>query len=75
MNREHVELLRSSEFTWEEVAQILSISRTTLWRRVQELGIPMCKYSDISDHDLDHLVRDIQCTRCLYATRISEPKA
>ena len=41
MNREHVELLRSSEFTWEEVAQILSISRTTLWRRVQELGIPM----------------------------------
>ena len=35
----------------------------------------MCKYSDISDHDLDHLVRDIQCTRCLYATRISEPKA
>ena len=75
MNREHVELLRSSEFTWEEVAQILSISHTTLWRRVQELGIPMCKYSDISDHDLDHLVRDIQCTRCLYATRISEPKA
>ena len=75
MNREHVELLRSSEFTWEEVAQILSISRTTLWRRVQELGIPMCKYSNISDHDLDHLVRDIQCARCLYATRISEPKA
>ena len=75
MNREHVELLRSSEFTWEEVAQILSISCTTLWRRVQELGIPMCKYSDISDHDLDHLVRDIQCTWCLHATRISEPKA
>ena len=21
----------------------------------------MCKYSDISDHDLDYLVRDIQC--------------
>ena len=55
VNREQTELLRSSEFTWEEVAQILSISRTTLWRRVQELGIPMCKYSDISDHDLDHL--------------------
>ena len=61
VNIEQVELLRSSEFTWEEVAQILGISRTTLWRRVQELGIPMCKYSDISDHDLDHLVRDIQC--------------
>ena len=61
MNIEQVELLRSSEFTWEEVAQILGISRTTLWRRVQELGIPMCKYSDISDHELDHLVRDIQC--------------
>ena len=58
VNTEQVELLRSSEFTWEEVAQILGISRTTLWRRVQELGIPMCKYSDISDHDLDHLVRE-----------------
>ena len=28
---EQVELLRSSEFTWVEVAQILGISRTTLW--------------------------------------------
>ena len=48
VNIEQVELLRSSEFTWEEVAQILGISRTTFWRRVQELGIPMCKYYDIS---------------------------
>ena len=60
INIEQVELLRSANFTWEEVAQILGISRTTLWRRLQELGIPMCKYSDISDHDLDGLVRDIQ---------------
>ena len=60
VNIEQVELLRSSGFTSEEVAQILGISRTTCWRRFQELGIPLCKYTDISDHDLDLQVRDIQ---------------
>ena len=60
INIEQVELLRTAEFTWEQVAEILGISRTTLWQRFHELGIPLRKYTDISEHDLDYLVRDFQ---------------
>ena len=40
-------------YTWAEVADVLLISRTTLWRRLAELGIPLSSYSDISDAELD----------------------
>lgn len=62
VNLEQVELLRGSDFTWEEVAQILGISRTTLWRRCRDLAIPLCTYSNISDHHLDNLIGEIQRT-------------
>ena len=29
------------------------LSRTTLWRRLTELGIPLSSYSDISNEELD----------------------
>ncbi len=40
-------------YTWAEVADVLLISRATLWRRLTELGIPLSSYSDISDVELD----------------------
>ncbi len=33
INIEQVELLRSAGFTWQEVADAVGVSRTTLWRR------------------------------------------
>ena len=49
-------------YTWEQVAHILLISRTTLWRRLTELHMPLSCYSDISEQELDCvmelLVRD-----------------
>lgn len=49
-------------YTWQQVADVLLMSRTTLWRRLTELRIPLSSYSDISDHELDCvmqlLVRD-----------------
>lgn len=52
INIEQIELLRGSNFTWEEIAQIVGISRTTIWRRCRDLGIPLQKYSEISDQEL-----------------------
>ena len=60
LNIEHIEFLRSSGYTWEEVASALRVSRSTIWRRLRELDIKIEKYTDISDSCLDDLVRTNQ---------------
>ena len=60
VNAEEVELLRSAGYTWEKIAEVMGISRTTLWRRLNELNIPVNKYSNLSDRDLDEMVEGIQ---------------
>ena len=60
VNVEQVELFRSVGYTWLEVSNLLSVSRTTLWRRFRDLNIPTSQYSDISDQDLDHIVQSIR---------------
>lgn len=60
VNIEQVELLRSSDFTWDEVSRIVGVSRTTLWRKLHKLGIPLERYSDIDDNELDQLITEIQ---------------
>ena len=60
INIEQVELFRTSGFTWDEISHLLGVSRTTLWRRLTELGLHFKKYSSISDSDLDSNVREIQ---------------
>lgn len=39
---------------------MLDISRPTLYRRLEEYGIPLCDYTDISGSDLDDIVKDIK---------------
>ena len=60
VNIEQVELLRSVGYSWSEVSNLLSVSRTTLWRRFHDLNIPTSRYSDISDQELDNIVQSIQ---------------
>ena len=50
-----VELLREMHYTWEQVADVL-ISRSTLWRRLTELGCPISSYTSINDTELDGVV-------------------
>ena len=46
-------MLRELRYTWEQISGALMISRTTLWRRLRELGIHTSSYTLISDADLD----------------------
>ena len=56
-----VEFLRGMRFSWTKIAQILGISRATLYRRLEEEGVsPHAYYSTISDLQLDHLVQSIK---------------
>ena len=60
VNIDQVELLRSAGFTWQEIANALQVSRTTLWRRLCEMDISTKKYSDICDFDLDSAVQSLR---------------
>ena len=53
-----IERLHSCGMTWTNIAKVLHISERTLYRRRQEYGI-LEKYSDISDSDLDSIIRNI----------------
>ena len=57
---DQVEMLRQVSYSWEEVAGAVGVSRTTLWRRLQEQNVTLSSYTDISDADLDSLVQSIQ---------------
>jgi hypothetical protein len=50
--------LRTLGFKWKEIAQLLLVSRWTIWRRVRELDIvARTGFSDIGNDQLDDIVR------------------
>ena len=56
-----VEFLRRQRFTWTKIAKILGVSRASLYRRLDEEGLPpSTTYSDVSDQQLDQLVHQIK---------------
>ena len=56
-----IEYLRTIGFHWSEVALLLGSSRSTLYRRLSELGIdPHLHYSSITDSQLDREIRAIK---------------
>lgn len=56
-----VEYLRGLRFSWTKVAEILKISRSTLYRRLNEEGITQdTTYTDITDVTLDQLMKEIK---------------
>ena len=60
VNLDLVELLRNGGYSWQHIADVFRVSRTTLWRQIIESGMPINNYTDISDSDLDTLVSDTQ---------------
>ena len=58
---DEVEFLRALQLTWTKMAEIMGISRRTLYRRLKEEDIlENLKFSDICDADLDELLIDIK---------------
>ena len=56
-----VEFLRGMRFSWTKIAEILGISRSTLYRRLEQDGIDRrLSYSEISDIELDEVMVTIK---------------
>ena len=56
-----LEFLRNTvRFTWSQMTEMLLISRTTLWRRVQNLESFSNRYTTIPDAELDELIEKIR---------------
>ena len=61
MSFRQLEFLRNAmRFTWSQIAGMLLVSRTTLWRRVQNVESFANRYTTISDVELDELIRQIR---------------
>ena len=61
IDMEDVELLRSLRFSWTKVAAIVGVSRSTLYRRLEEEGVSTdLRYTTIGDEALDRLIYDIK---------------
>ena len=57
---EQIECLRNIGFTWDATSVMLCISRSTLWSRCHQLGLTCSqRYSEISDEELDGIMRDM----------------
>jgi len=59
VTRRQLERLLSFKFTKTKISELLGISRTTLWRRLNELQLEQ-PYSDISNEQLNDLVKIYQ---------------
>ena len=61
VSMDDVEFLRSLRFSWTNVANVLGISRSTLYRRLNAEGVSvLTTYTDISDSRLDRLVAEVK---------------
>ena len=56
VDKEQLKALRSLQFTWQEISEIVGLSVKTLQRRAKEYGIT--SFSTITDDELDEIVRN-----------------
>jgi len=57
---EDIEFLRSLRFSFTKIASILRLSRSTLYRKIEDEGVSFETYSNVSDQTLDNIVAEIK---------------
>ena len=57
---EDIEFLRSMRFWYVDIAGILGVSRSTIYRKMEEEGVSFGKYTELSDRALDEIISEIK---------------
>lgn len=60
MSKEEILHLKSLNYSWTKIAEILEVSRQTLYRRLREFRIDLCKFTSISEPELDTALKGIK---------------
>ena len=60
INVDSILALRSLNYTWTRIASLLDISRRTLYRRLEEAGISTDDRTQLSEGELDDIIRSIK---------------
>lgn len=60
MDIDYVLELRSLNYSWTKIATVIGISRSTLYRRLEEEGISTDDHTDLSNAELDDIIRSIK---------------
>ena len=59
VTKEEILHLKSLNYSWTKIAEILEVSRQMLYRRLQEFGIDLCKFTPILEPDVDTALKSI----------------
>ena len=59
-------MLHVMHYTWQYLAEVMMVSRSTLWIRLTELGIPFLTLSIITNTELDRVVKLLELWCCDY---------
>ncbi len=60
VSKEDILALRRLNYSWTKIARIMEISRQTLYRRLENYGISMERFVDISSSQLDSVLEDVK---------------
>jgi len=70
ISQEVLLFFRDLGFKWKEISSMLGVSRWTVSRRVEELGLKdVTGYSNISDDELERIIRDVKTNHGCFVGR------
>ena len=52
--------LRSLNYSWTKISEILGVSQCTLYRRLREAGIDTDDYTTLTSSELDNIIKEIK---------------
>ena len=62
VSEDDILFLKGLNYSWTKISDILEISRSTLYRRLQEFNIDPRAFTEISQSELDELLKTIKST-------------
>ena len=60
--KDDILFLKALDYSWTKIAKILEISRSTLYRRLEEFNIDPNAFTDITEAQLDEVLRNTKTT-------------